>query len=267
MNSAGTVGIGNRIDHSSAETSPFCVVALTSLASVYEEPELDPGEKVVLDSGPDTSQPKPCSVAEGSCISRATACCFEPTSSIRPYSAETTQSTCKLTDVRAVGSTPHWRAAMGRRFLRVDDRDRSYLFLFSVRHPHWRRRYVDQIVQVSPEVAIVDGWERTELDSHSVTLATSTVECVPIRMLRPDQAPLERLVVRLHDQPVTYAEVGTTRNRGRLPGISTTGPPSSSALAPKFGRRLKARYEAGKDTGTPGPPFRPRMPPSKRAPS
>ena len=55
---------------------------------------------------------------------------------------------------------------MGRRFLRVDDRDRSYLFLFSVRHPHWRRRYVDQIVQVSPEVAIVDGWERTELDSQ-----------------------------------------------------------------------------------------------------
>ncbi len=52
----------------------------------------------------------------------------------------------------------------------------------------------------------------------SVTLATSTVECVPIRMLRPDQAALERLVVRLHDQPVTYAEVGTTRNRELPPG-------------------------------------------------
>jgi uncharacterized protein (UPF0548 family) len=41
---------------------------------------------------------------------------------------------------------------------------------------------------------------------------------VPIRIVRPNQAELERLAVGLRDRPLTYPEVGATRNRELPPG-------------------------------------------------
>lgn len=63
-----------------------------------------------------------------------------------------------LSDVVAVGSTPPWRALMGRRLLRIDVKNLSYLFLFSIRHPRWRPRYSEKLREIEPTAALRDGW-------------------------------------------------------------------------------------------------------------
>lgn len=63
-----------------------------------------------------------------------------------------------LSQIAAVGSTPRWRPVMGRRFLRLDSGERSYLFLFSVRHPRWRTRFQSELLKAAPGTISEDGW-------------------------------------------------------------------------------------------------------------
>jgi hypothetical protein len=64
----------------------------------------------------------------------------------------------ELDEITAIGSTPRWSAAMGRRFLRVDAGDKSYLFLFSMRHPTWRQKVISEVLRQSPTAVKQDGW-------------------------------------------------------------------------------------------------------------
>lgn len=63
-----------------------------------------------------------------------------------------------LSAMRSLGVTPKWGPPPARRFLRLDDHERSYLFLFSVTRPHWKQNFIDTTLQASPEIQRIDGW-------------------------------------------------------------------------------------------------------------
>ena len=64
----------------------------------------------------------------------------------------------QLEEITSVGSTPRWSAAMGRRFLRVDAAEGSFLFMFSVRHPAWRQKVISEVLRRAPTATEENGW-------------------------------------------------------------------------------------------------------------
>ena len=125
---------------------------------IYEEPKLNSDEVVLLRYGAGYFPSKALFSHGGLLYLTSQRVIFQPHKVDRTLSREDCSVELELSGIKAVGSTPPWRPAMGRRFLRLDDHHRSYLFLFSVRHPRWRSRFIQEITKVSRTVGNVDGW-------------------------------------------------------------------------------------------------------------
>ena len=125
---------------------------------IYEEPKLKSKEKILLRYGAGYF-PRKVLISHGGLLYLTTdRVIFRAHKLDRALSSEEYAVELPISAVKAVGSTPAWRVAMGRRFLRVDGEHRSYLFLFSLRHPRWRSHFIQELRKTAPRAALIDGW-------------------------------------------------------------------------------------------------------------
>lgn len=125
---------------------------------VYTEPELRPGETVALRFGGGLFPAKAMFCHGGLLYVTTQRVLFRPHNLEKALVRSDSSVDLELAKITTVGSTRRWSPAMGRRFLRMDAGPRSYLFMFSVRHPTWRQKVIDEIVRRSPHVVDADGW-------------------------------------------------------------------------------------------------------------
>lgn len=125
---------------------------------IYEEPDLRPGETIQLRLGAGFFPSKALLSRGGLLYVTNQRLLFRAHKFDSALSRSDASVDLRLDEITAAGTTPRWSAAMGRRFLRVDAGDHSYLFLFSVRHPTWRQKVIASVLKQSPTAVEEDGW-------------------------------------------------------------------------------------------------------------
>ena len=125
---------------------------------IYQEPDLRPGETIQLRLGAGFFPSKALLSRGGLVFVTDQRLLFQPHKLDSTLGSSGASVDLRLDAITAVGTTPPWTAAMGRRFLRVDARDESYLFLFSVRHPTWRKKVITSVLKHAPRAIEKDGW-------------------------------------------------------------------------------------------------------------
>ena len=128
------------------------------MGPIYDEPNLKTGEAVQLRLGAGFFPSKALLSRGGLLYVTNQRLLFRPHKLDKALSRTDAPVDLALQDVTAIGTTPRWSPAMGRRFLRVDAGDRSYLFLFSVRHPTWRSKVIAAVLRASPKAVEMNGW-------------------------------------------------------------------------------------------------------------
>lgn len=128
------------------------------MGAIYDEPDLRAGETVQLRLGAGFFPSKALFSRGGLLYLTNQRLLFRPHKLDRALVGSDASVELALPEITAIGTTPRWSPAMGRRFLRVDSTDRSYLFLFSVRHPRWRSKVIAAILRSSPKAVEMDGW-------------------------------------------------------------------------------------------------------------
>lgn len=125
---------------------------------VYDAPELDRGEKVLLRLGAGFFPSKALFSHGGLLYLTNQRLFFRPHKFDKALARSDSSMELRLDEISGVGSTPRWSAALERRFLRVDAGSDAYLFLFSVRHPTWRGKTITGILQELPTAVEGEGW-------------------------------------------------------------------------------------------------------------
>ena len=125
---------------------------------IYQEPDLRPGEIIQLRLGAGFFPSKALLSRGGLLYVTDQRLLFQPHKLDSTLGRSGASVDVRLDAITAVGTTPRWSAAMGRRFLRVDARAESYLFLFSVRHPTWRQKVITTFLKQAPSAIEKDGW-------------------------------------------------------------------------------------------------------------
>lgn len=125
---------------------------------IYSDPDLCAGETVVLRLGAGFFPSKALFSRGGLLYVTNRRVLFRPHKFDKALNRTDDCVDLSLNEITAVGSTPRWSAAMGRRFLRLDAAENSYLFLFSVRHPRWRAKVISEVLEHSLTAVERDGW-------------------------------------------------------------------------------------------------------------
>ena len=116
------------------------------------------GEEVVLQRGAGYFPSKALFCHGGTLYLTSARLVFRPLKLDRALSRRDSAIELELPDITAVGSTPKWGSFPARPFLRLDDRSRSYLFLFSAFRPRWRPEFVAEVTRLAPSARLLDGW-------------------------------------------------------------------------------------------------------------
>ena len=133
-------------------------VGFRVLGVIYQEPDLRPGETIQLRLGAGFFPSKALLSRGGLLYVTDQRLVFQPHKLDSRLGGSGASVDFRLDAITAVGTTPRWWAAMGRRFLRVDASGESYLFLFSVRHPTWRQKVISSVRKHAPSAIEKDGW-------------------------------------------------------------------------------------------------------------
>jgi hypothetical protein len=128
------------------------------VGAIYDQPDLEPGETVELRLGAGFFPSKAFFSRGGLLYVTNKRLFFRPQNLDKTFNRSDAAVDLRMDEITAVGTTPPWSVAMGRRFLRVDAGDNSYLFLFSVRHPRWRQKVISGVLRQSQTAVPADGW-------------------------------------------------------------------------------------------------------------